>query len=76
MSAFDNPGPNTSVCPNCGDTWLIKCRHITDKQVITASQDYAETLVRCCGVCGAPVKSGLDVNQSDVTTLTRKRKRR
>lgn len=62
---FDNPGPNTSVCPNCGDTWLIACRHVTDKEVTTASEDFEQIIVRCCAVCGAPVKSGLAVNQSD-----------
>jgi hypothetical protein len=54
-----NPGPGTSVCPNCGDVWLVGCRHVTDNDVTTASADYDEIIARCCVICGAILEKGI-----------------
>jgi hypothetical protein len=48
-----NPGPGTKYCPVHGNVWLHELKHISDKPVIKASEDYVNTIHATCQICGA-----------------------
>jgi len=51
-----NPGPGTSVCPNCGDVWLCQVNPVMAGGIVTSfCCDYE---LRCV-ICGAILEKGI-----------------
>lgn len=56
-----NPGPGTKFCPDCKDNvWLHVLKHISDKPVIQAYDDYVDTIRATCGICGALLEDRIE----------------